>query len=218
MMLFEPAGGQMEINETYLYVNDGLTAWNNPDAGTLHFYLPAGANGKVEVKGTAPDGAAIGAPVSKYSRDDIYKVDFPVKPGETRFDVTYTVPYAIGTSYEGRVATKDDNTYLIAPNGITLKGDHLNDLGQEPRTQAHVFGLTGASSYKIELTGVEIAGSAAAPDGSGAPADQDSFPQPEAIMPRINGAIAPVLAIAFGILGLGFALLYRKDTHERGRR
>jgi hypothetical protein len=216
MMLFEPGAGQMVVNETYLYVNNGKTAWNDPGNGTLHFYLPAGANGKVDVKATAPNGALIGAPVSKYSRDDIYKVDFPVKPGETRFDVTYSVPYTIGSPYEGRIATKDENTYLIAPNGVTLKGDHLNDLGTEPRTQAHIFGLTGASDYKIELTGAEVAG----PDtAAAAGADQqEARPDIEVIPPRINAEVKPVLAIALGILGLGFALLYRKDTHERSRR
>jgi len=31
--------------------------------------------------------------------------------------------------------------YLIAANGVTLPGEeNLNDLGQEPRTQAHIYG------------------------------------------------------------------------------
>ena len=48
--------------------------------------------------------------------------------------------------------SKDENTYLIVPNGVTMKGEGLNDLGTEPRTQAHIFGLTGAA-YKVQLTG-----------------------------------------------------------------
>ena len=62
----------------------------------------------------------IGAPVMKTAKPDIYAVDFPVKPGETRFDLTYTVPYTAGEPYAGKIVTKDENTYLIAPNGITL--------------------------------------------------------------------------------------------------
>ena len=42
MMLFEPAGGQMAVNETFLVKNDGKTTWNDPQNGTLHFFLPAG--------------------------------------------------------------------------------------------------------------------------------------------------------------------------------
>ena len=211
MILFEPAGGQVVVNETYLFENNGVTTWNDPDKGTLHFYLPAGANGKVEINATAPEGMAISAPVTKTSLPDIYKVDFPVKPGETRFDLTYSAPYQDGSVYAGKIVTTDDNTYLIAPNGVTLKADNLTDLGQEPRTQAHIFGLKG-NTYNIQLTGGEVA----APDAPAA--DAAAGPQIEQIMPRINGQAKTILAIALGILGLGFALLYRKETNERGRR
>ena len=141
MMLFEPAGGQMMVNETYLYTNGGKTAWNDSDHGTLHFFLPPAANGKVQVNATAPGGMPIPAAVTKTGTPDAYAVDFPVKPGETRFDLTYTTPYNEGDEYSGKILTKDDNTYLIAPNGVTLTGEHLSDLGTEPRTQAHIWGI-----------------------------------------------------------------------------
>ncbi len=43
MILFEPAGAEVAVNETYLFKNEGKTAWNDPDSGTLKFFLPAGA-------------------------------------------------------------------------------------------------------------------------------------------------------------------------------
>ena len=199
MILFEPAGGQMVVNETYLCSTTG--------GGTLQFYLPAAANGQVQVNATAPGGTPTEAAVKKTSKPDVYAVDFPVKPGETRFDLSYTVPYTEGAAYEGKIVTKDDNTYLIAPNGMTLEGENLNDLGQDPSTQARIYGLTGAA-YKIELTAEA--------------ADSDSSPRIEAIMPRIYGQAKLILALALGALALGLALLYRanpiKETNERGRR
>jgi len=205
MLLFEPSGGQMVVNETFLYNNDGKIAWNDPDNGTLHFYLAAGAGGKVKVNATAPGGMPIGAALTKTSRPDVMGVDFPVKPGETRFDLTYSVPYADGAAYEGKIVTKDENTYLIAPNGVTLTGEGLNDLGQEPRTQAHIFGFAG-TSYSIKLTGAV----AASADNSGS-TDQDNGPQIEQIMPRLYGKAIPIMAIALGILAVGFVLLYRSQ-------
>jgi hypothetical protein len=202
MILFEPGGGQMVVNETYLCSTTG--------GGTLPFYLPAAANGKVQVNATAPGGTPIEAAVKKTSKPDVFAVDFPMKPGETRFDLTYTVPYTEGAAYEGKIVTKDDNTYLIAPNGMTLQGENLNDLGQEPRTQAHIYGLTGAA-YKVELTAEA--------------ADSDSGPRIEQIMPRIYGQAWLIVALALGILALGLALLYRaapptatRETNERGGR
>jgi len=206
MLLFEPSGGQMVVNETYLFTNDGKAAWNDPDNGTLHFYLPAGAGGKVTANATAPGGMPIGAALTKTSKPDVMGVDFPIKPGETRFDLTYTIPYTEGAPYEGRIVTKDENTYLIAPNGVSLAGEGLNDLGQEPRTQAHIFGFTG-TSYSIKLSGSPAASAA---DNTGS-ADQDNGPQIEQIMPRVYTKTVPILAIALGILAVGFILLYRSQ-------
>ena len=167
MVLFEPANGQMTVNETYILVNASKTAWNDSDQGTLKFFLPAGAGGKAQVQATAPGGMPIGAGVLKTGKPDIFGVDFPVKPGETRIDVTYATPYTAGQPFAGKVPSKDENTYLIAPNGITLEGKGLNDLGTEPRTQAHIYGLTG-SSYEIALSGAV----AARPGGDASGGDQ----------------------------------------------
>jgi hypothetical protein len=220
MILFEPGGRQVTVSETYLFTNTGKTAWNDPDVGTLRFFLPEGAGGKVEVQGTAPGGMPLGAPVKKTAKADIYAVDFPVKPGETRFHVSYTVPYTEGEAYAGKVVTKDENTYLVVPSGVTLKGDNLNDLGMEPRSQAHIFGLSG-NSYSVQLTG------AVAPVATDAGGDADGTPKIEQIMPRVLGQVKLIVALALGILALGFALLYRasgtpdvlvKESRERARR
>jgi len=104
------------------------------------------------------------------------------------------------------------------PNGVTLDGQNLKDLGQEPRTQARIFGLQ-SNSYSIKLSGAAVpTGDAAAdqPDSSG--------PQIEQIMPRVYGQVKLILGLTLGILALGFTLLYRaqapaggKETHERSR-
>ena len=217
MVLFQPAGGQMTVNETYLFENSGQTAWNDPGAGTLHFFLPPGAEGKVQAEVTGPGSMPIGAPTAKSGKPDIFEVDYPVKPGETRFDLVYQVPYTEGAPYDGEIVTKDDNTYLIVPNGVTIAGDGLNDLGLEPKTQAHLYGFSG-DAYHIQLTG------AAAATSSDGDVDTSTRPQIDQIMPRLYDKKFPILAVAFGILGLGFVLLYRaqssvpaKEINERGR-
>jgi hypothetical protein len=218
MILFEPSGSQVTVNETLLVRNDGKTTWNDPQNGTIRFFLPPGANGTVDAKATAPDGMPVPIPTDKTSKPDIYTAKFEIKPGETRIDLTYTAPYKTGDAYAGKIASKDDNTYLIAPNGVTLAGDHLSDMGTEPRTQAHIYGLND-SSYKITLTGAELA----TPSADADQGDAGGGPQIEQIMPRVNSQAKLILLVSLGILGLGFALLYRasdsaKESHERGSR
>lgn len=221
MILFEPSGGQMVVNETYLFENPGKTTWFDPARGTLRFYLPEAAKGNVEVRASAPDGMPVPVPTEKTSERDVYVAKFEIKPGETRFDLAYSVPYTDGAPYTGKIVSRDENTYLIAANGVTLKGDGLNDLGVEPRTQAHIYGLAG-KSYKIELSGSAVA--APGDSASASASAQDDGPQIQEIMPRIYGRTKLILGLALGILALGFALLYRsqapaaKEGNERGRR
>ncbi|HWB84318.1 MAG TPA: carboxypeptidase-like regulatory domain-containing protein [Bryobacteraceae bacterium] len=222
MILFQPNGsGQMVINETYIYENTGKTTWNDPDGGTLHYFMPTNATGQADVSATSAGSVAVPEFGEKTSRPDIFKVDFPVKPGETRFDLNYTVPYTMGQEYAGKIATKDEMTYLIVPNGVTIQGANLKDLGQEPRTQAHIYGLN-TETYNVTLGGAEVAAAAPAAGTD----NSDAGPQIEQIMPRLYGKAELILLLVLGILALGFALLYRahpaqntaKETNERGRR
>jgi hypothetical protein len=154
MLVFEPsASGTMGVNETFLIDNSGKTTWVDPANGTLRLYLPAGVLGKVEATGAAPDGMAIPIPTAKTAAPQVYAAKFEIKPGETRIDVDYTVPYKAGASYSGKIASGDLDTYLVAPEGVTLEGAGLQDLGDEPRTHMHIFGLA-AAAYTIKLTGV----------------------------------------------------------------
>jgi hypothetical protein len=224
MVIFNPtASGQMAVQEMVQYVNAGKTAWSNADTGELKFFLPSAAGGKAQVQATAPGGMPIPVALVPNQKGEVRGVDFPIKPGETRFDISYVLPYNPGTPYEGKIPTKDENTYLIVPPGVTLAGDGLTDLGVEPKSQDHIFGLPG-NTYKITLTGA----SAPAADADSPAASQDQGPPIEAILPRIYGNVYVILGLSLAILAVGFVMLYRKssavpvpaakEANERGRR
>jgi len=209
MIMLQPAGAQMAVSETYLVENSGKTTWFDPKAGTLRFYLPAAAKGNVEVHASAPDGMSVPVPSEKTSRADVYAAKFEVKPGETRFDLSYTVPYTEGALYAGKIVTQDSDSYLIVPKGVTLTGENLSDLGEEPRTQAHIYGFSG-TAYQVTLAGTAAAPAPnAAADASGDQPDSGG-PHIEPIMPRINAQAGIIMALALAILALGFVLLYRR--------
>ncbi|MGB9455672.1 MAG: carboxypeptidase-like regulatory domain-containing protein [Bryobacteraceae bacterium] len=224
MLLFQPSsGGPMTVDETFLVDNSGKTTWVDPVNGTVRFYLPAAAQGKVQANAAAPDGLPIPIPTGKTATPEVYDTKFEIKPGETRIDLAYTVPYTAGTAYAGKIPSHDENTYLVAPDGVTLAGAGLEDLGEEPRTHAHIFGLAGAA-YRIKLTGAVAAPTAAEPAADSAADNQDSGgSQIQVILPRVNGKAPLIVGLALAILGLGFVLLYRahvpagKETNERGR-
>jgi len=221
-VIFQPSGAQMGVSEGFTFENHGLTTYNDPDGGTLKLYVPSTAKG-LQVKATAPQGMPIARAAEKTDQADVYKVDFAIKPGETNFEVTYMVPYSSGEVYEGKMLyASGEPTLLVAPSGVTLKGDGLESKGREPRTQASVFSVASAD-YKVE-----IAGSMAADETDSG----DSGPGIEEIPPKIlQKNMIWILALALGILALGFIVLYRarqpdavkeiasvKGTHVRSRR
>ncbi len=223
MLLFQPSpGGPMTVNETFLLENSGKTTWVDPVNGTLRFYLPAAAQDKVEATGAAPDGLPVPIPTGETAAPQVYAAKFEIKPGETRIDLTYIVPYTAGTAYSGTIPSHDENTYLVAPEGVTLEGAGLEDLGEEPRSHAHIFGLR-ASTYRIKLTGAAAPSAAEPAADSGADSQDSGGSQISVIPPRVNAKAPLIVGLALAILGLGFALLYRahppaaKESDERGR-
>ena len=218
MLLFEPSGDQLVVNEAFIVANTGKTAWNDPADGTLHFFLPSSIQGQPQLSATPPGGQPLQQVAQKTKQKDIYAIDFAMRPGETRVDLSYALPYKAGVSYTGKIASRDDNTYLIVPEGVTMTGDNLNDLGTEPHTKAHIYGLKG-TEYQIQLAGAVAPDSNNGADSSNA--DTSSQPPVQQIMPRIYDQTKLILGLAFGILALGLILLYRipqKDAHERARR
>ena len=80
-VLLEPSGSELTVKEIYFYENGGSTTWNDPEGGTLRFYLPEAAAGKATVMAQAPQGMPIRRPADPAGKPEVFKVDFPIKPG-----------------------------------------------------------------------------------------------------------------------------------------
>ncbi|MFN7994201.1 MAG: hypothetical protein U0Q18_11390 [Bryobacteraceae bacterium] len=204
-VIYQPKGADLSVNEGFIFKNDGVVTYNDPDGGTLKFYMPTNAKGVAQVKATAPQGMPIDRAVEKTDRKDIYKVDFPIKPGETNFEVSYLVPYTSGGIYTGKLVEKtEEPTLFVAPPGITLKAEGLEAKGKEPSSQASIYSMKSAD-YKVEISGAAAPAAASADSDSGG----ESGPGIEEIMPKVWTNMKVILALALGILALGFIVLYR---------
>ncbi|MGH9658097.1 MAG: hypothetical protein ACRD96_06100, partial [Bryobacteraceae bacterium] len=121
-ILFEPDGKQLAITESFFWSNDGKTAYNDPGAGTLRIFVPEAGMKTLEIHATAPQGMPIRRAAEKTAEPDVYRIDFPIKPGESNIQVTYTMPFSSPGTFAGRVLAKAP-TNLIVPAGVTLKGE-----------------------------------------------------------------------------------------------
>jgi hypothetical protein len=229
MMLLEPtAANQLNISESFVYQNDGKSTYNDPDHGTLEFYLPPGTDGKVEVNALAPGGMPIRRAAEKTAKPNIYKIDFPIKPGQSRIDLAYAMPFTSPGEFESKVLYKGAPTRIVTATGVTVAGPGVTNLGPGPQgTNATIFGVD-SPEFKLAITGTgSLKGDS--PDQGGG--DQGGGGQSiSQIMPKLFnlgspnapffetvGSVKWIISLVLGILALGFTLLYRAGTGESAK-
>ena len=211
-IVLQPAAKDLNVSESFLYQGEAKTTFNDPANGTLHFYLPPEAK-EPHVVIQGPGGMPIQRTAQKTKQENIYKVDYPVKPGETRFDVNYSLPVTNPLVFSSKLIQREENTDLVAPSGVTLKGDNIESIGQEPKTQATIYRVKG-DSFKVEVEGM---GALQGGDTSPAASDEDAgVPTIQVVAPRIYDKMYWILGLAFAILGLGSFLLLRNGAASRG--
>jgi hypothetical protein len=207
MVILEPLGTILHVNETVMFRNDGDTTYNDPANGTLRVFLPEGIRGKPRVMVTAPQGMPIERSAAETKTPRVYKIDFPVKPGETRFDLTYVFPMPDPPAFESQVLHNGANVRLVAPQGVTLSGGDIRLLGQEPKTQAKVYEVQGRD-YTVQIEGTGQLAKPEAGESDGGSGERGI----QTISARIYDQAYVILGLSLLILLLGFILLYRRGA------
>ena len=145
------------------------------------------------MSGTGPAGMPLRSTALPAGPADIYKVDFPLKPGENRIDLQYAVPYSDGMPFTTRSTYPRVNTRLAAPAGVSLEGVGVASLGQEPTTLASIY--TVPEGPAVTLT---VSGSGQLASGAGGQAEISIEQAP------VSKELPWIAGLAIAILGLGF--------------
>jgi hypothetical protein len=205
--IFEPGDTDLHVSETFILENDTDATFQDPAKGSVQVYVPGGEPKNLEaiVEGTA--GMSIRRQLEKTAQAGVYKLVYPIKPGEARIDITYSIPLA--EKYSWKVLRTDGPTRIATPSGVTMTGTGFKDVGQEPRTQARIYELDAkASSFEATIKGSGVLRRRNAEEGK----EDDGSPKAEVVDARVYRRVGWVLGLTFGILALGGALLYRKGT------
>lgn len=216
--VLEPSpDGAMQVNEGFVYKNDGKTTWNDPDRGTLQFELPAAAQGKVEVNVLAPGGLPIRRAPDPLGKPNQFKVDFPIKPGESRVDLAWAMPFKSPGVFEDHILSKAGVLRIVAPTGVEFKGDDVSVLGQEPTSKATIYGVKGPDlQFQVIGTGLFNQQDDQGGGSNNGQSLSENLPklygllQANSSFAQSVGAVKWILLTVFGMLALGFTLLYRK--------
>jgi 5-hydroxyisourate hydrolase-like protein (transthyretin family) len=210
MLLIEPSSARINVSETVIVQNHGNTTFNNDVLGSIRFYLPPAANGQVRISARGPQGMPLPRPAEKTEENDVFKVLFPVKPGETEFQIAYVLPAGSPFTFHGRVVNIKEMPAgplrLVVPSGVTLAGTDIQQIGTEPTTQAAIYNVVSTGNFTADVVGT---GALHNTGDSGSGDNNESPPVTEA-KPQIYSHLSLLVVLVFSILGVGLILLSRK--------
>ncbi|HET8550427.1 MAG TPA: carboxypeptidase-like regulatory domain-containing protein [Bryobacteraceae bacterium] len=204
IIFLEPGPSGLQVNELIAVRNEGNVTLND-EAGTIRFWLPPAASGQVRVSVSTGAGMPIQRKAEQTNQANIWSVAYPIKPGETRFNLTYMLPAA--DTFQSQIL-HSANLRLVAPHGVQISGDTVKQLGTEPQTQATIYSAQGPN-LNVQVSDTPAA-AATAPAAAGG--EEDSGSGVEQKLPFLYKRLPLILALAGGILFVGFVLLYRKQA------
>jgi len=213
MLIFEPNASQLAVSETVVMENPSDHTYNNDELGGLRFFLPPAANGQVRISAQGPGGMPLPRPAEKTREDDVYKVQFPIKPGSTEFQISYVLPVGSPFQFRGRVVgvpgMPAGPLRLVAPPGVTLSSNDIQAVGTEPKTQANIYNVTAPNLFSVDVAGT---GSFRQDDSGGQ--DNDSPPVTQST-PAIYRHLPLLVALAFSVLTVGLIFLFQSSPDAK---
>jgi len=115
-----PDGGSLRVTEHILLRNDSEPKRTLFSEHPFELYLPAGAT----VDGAsakAPGGMGVEQPLAPMGDPNHYTIVFPIRPGETEFNVWYHVAYKDSFNFQPRPTLPVEALGIMMPRSMTFK-------------------------------------------------------------------------------------------------
>ena len=116
----DASGKSLHVVENFFVKNDSNPPMTQFSDRPFEFYLPEGA----VVEGSAalaPDGMPVKASPVPLGDPNHYAFIFPIRPGETRFQISYRLPYSGSLTLSPKVTAPTDTIAIMMPKSMTFK-------------------------------------------------------------------------------------------------
>ena len=119
IMRFQAGQGQLQVERTFAVTNNSKPPRTQMNERNLEFYVPDGAQITEAQAMTAGGQPVKSAPVPEGANaKNKYAFLFPLRPGETRFNVVYTVPYTGSVNIDPKSVYPLEHFVAIAPKSM----------------------------------------------------------------------------------------------------
>jgi hypothetical protein len=163
-------GSALQATELFAIRNASSPPRTLASAATFEFVLPAGAQID-EAQAQAPNGQPISATATPAKEKNHYAFSFAIKPGETRFQVSYHLPYSGTASFTPQFTRNFDHYVLLMPSTMSFSpkdAKQFQAMTNQPgsNVQVSIHAQTGQElGYTISGTGTMVDEQAEVPQG-----------------------------------------------------
>ena len=120
VLRFQADSGTMQGVRLFVVSNTSSPAKTQMNDHNFEFYLPPGA--KIgEVQARAPNGQPIAADATPQADKNRYAINFPLRPGETQFQVEYTLSYSGQINIDPKPLYAAEHLVIVLPKSMHFK-------------------------------------------------------------------------------------------------
>jgi hypothetical protein len=120
VLRFQADGGTLQGVRLFVVSNTSSPAKTQMNDHNFEFYLPPGA--KIgEVQARAPNGQPIAADATPQADKNRYAIAFPLRPGETQFQIEYTLPYSGQITVDPKPLYAAEHMVIVLPKSMHFK-------------------------------------------------------------------------------------------------
>ncbi len=120
VLRFQADSGTLQGVRLFVVSNTSSPAKTQMNDHNFEFYLPPGA--KIgEVQARAPNGQPIAADATPQADKNRYALAFPLRPGETQFQIEYTLPYSGQINIDPKPLYAAEHVVIVLPKSMHFK-------------------------------------------------------------------------------------------------
>ena len=209
----QASGGSLEVEETFLINNQSQPPRTRIGNQTFTVTLPDQAE-MGEASLTGPSGMPLTVNPVPSSAKNVHAYDFPIKPGQTRLDVFYKLPYSGSYEYSFTPDTPLNEVGILLPKSMKFTGVSPGFVQDRDEAGLNVYFVKNAlpnQPVKFSVSGEGLISNAAAGAGESQPASGGSAPAPSS-----SGGTSGMLWFVGGalviLIGGGVFVLWRRGA------
>jgi hypothetical protein len=216
---FQASGRNLDVRDKYVIKNQSLPPRSKIGNQTFAVTLPDGAE-MGEASLTGPGGMPLAVSPVPSGVKNQYAFDFPIRPGETSFEVVYKLPYSGQYEFSLTPDTPLNELGVLLPKSMKFTGvssDFAQDRDEAGLAVFFTKNVPANQPVKFSLSGeglVPEEGSQGAPDTSSGP-QSDAAATPSSAAPARSSAFWYIVGAIAGVI-VGCALvLWRKVSRKK---